>query len=266
VASRWRSAEEESRRGPSSAQKARLARDDNENRSGRQRRLKGDAIRAAVRCGAARRIYPALTGRAKLCRACGAGVFAGEDVRVASRWRSGEDESRRGPSSAQRARLARDDDENRSGRQRRLQRQLQRQLKRRLKRQLQPNSNGNCSHPSQRTRRVGHPEHRRVTATAKAKAKQTQKQTQTQTQTQKQTQKQTQTQTQTQTLGPAERGRSQILFAGRGIAREMLWQEAKRWQSHRTLKVLDGTIATERRGRARRVLEGSGGAGMEGAR
>jgi hypothetical protein len=97
---------------------------------------------------------------------------------VASRWRSGGDESRRGPSSAQRARLARDDDENRSGRQRRLQRQLQRQLKRRLKRQLQPNCNGNCSHPSQRTRRVGHPEHRRVTATAKAKAKQTQKQKQ----------------------------------------------------------------------------------------
>src|SRR5580692_6645843 len=50
--------------------------------------------------------------------------FAGEDVRVASRWRSGEDESRRGPSSAQRARLARDDNENRSGGQRRLQRQL----------------------------------------------------------------------------------------------------------------------------------------------
>src|ERR1700678_1099482 len=43
-------------------------------KGGRERRLEDDAIRAAVRCGAARRIYPALTHRAKLCRAYGAGL------------------------------------------------------------------------------------------------------------------------------------------------------------------------------------------------
>ena len=40
---------------------------------GRERRLGGDAIRATLRCGAARRIFfPGFTARGNLCRASGA--------------------------------------------------------------------------------------------------------------------------------------------------------------------------------------------------
>jgi hypothetical protein len=69
---------------------------------GRERRLEGDAIRAALRCGAARRFFvaaEAASHKAKTDRTEGEGW-----VRL---------QSKRDPSSAQKARLAREDNEKR---------------------------------------------------------------------------------------------------------------------------------------------------------
>ena len=50
-----------------------LGEGDGDGDGGRERRLGGDAIRATLRCGAARRIFfPGFTARGNLCRASGA--------------------------------------------------------------------------------------------------------------------------------------------------------------------------------------------------